>query len=103
MGDFMDKLSEFAQKIEKKAPLKLTEEEKKIVEEIEEWKGGAVRLPVLAESTRSKRASEREQAQARESRERISFCGYLHCAPLCFAFVVTCVAIVPCCLLVCRA
>lgn len=41
MGDFMDKLSEFAQKIEKKAPLKLTEEEEKIVEEIEEWKGGA--------------------------------------------------------------
>lgn len=40
----MDKLSEFAQKIEKKAPLKLTEEEKKIVEEIEEWKGELEKL-----------------------------------------------------------
>eukprot|EP00277_Geminigera_cryophila_P020034 CAMPEP_0179488802 /NCGR_PEP_ID=MMETSP0799-20121207/64334_1 /TAXON_ID=46947 /ORGANISM="Geminigera cryophila, Strain CCMP2564" /LENGTH=49 /DNA_ID= /DNA_START= /DNA_END= /DNA_ORIENTATION= len=34
--DLMEKLSEFAQKVEKKAPLKLTEEEKKIVEAIEE-------------------------------------------------------------------
>ena len=40
MADFMDKLSEFAQKIEKKAPLKLTEEEKKIVEEIEAEREG---------------------------------------------------------------
>ena len=46
MADFMDKLSEFAQKIEKKAPLKLTEEEKKIVEEIEaEREGGKQKCP----------------------------------------------------------
>jgi len=41
MGDIFDKLSELAQKIEKKAPLKLTEEEKKIAEEIESQREGA--------------------------------------------------------------
>ncbi len=41
MGDLFDKLSELAQKIEKKAPLKLTEEEKKIAEEIESQREGS--------------------------------------------------------------
>jgi len=45
MADFMDKLSEFALKIEKKAPLKLTEEETKIAEEIEAQREGAPRAP----------------------------------------------------------
>ena len=39
MADLMEQLQQFAQKIEKKAPMKLTEEEKVILEEIEAQKG----------------------------------------------------------------
>ena len=53
MGDLFDKLSELAQKIEKKAPLKLTEEEKKIAEEIESQREGA---RARAPAARSRRA-----------------------------------------------
>ena len=42
----MDKLQQFAQKLEKKAPLKLTDDEKKILEEIEAQHDGACSMPL---------------------------------------------------------
>ena len=47
MAEILEKLSEFGQKIEKKAPLRLTEEEKKIVEEIDQWKKGLFDFPLF--------------------------------------------------------
>ena len=47
MAEILEKLSEFGQKIEKKAPLRLTEEEKKIVEEIDLWKKGRIQLSIV--------------------------------------------------------
>ncbi len=47
MAEILEKLSEFGQKIEKKAPLRLTEEEKKIVEEIDQWRKGRIQLSIV--------------------------------------------------------
>jgi hypothetical protein len=49
MAGILERLSDFGQKIEKRAPLRLTEEEKKIVEEIDQWKKGRIQLSIMFE------------------------------------------------------
>jgi hypothetical protein len=48
MAGILERLSDFGQKIEKKAPLRLTEEEKKIVEEIDQWRKGRIQLSIVS-------------------------------------------------------
>ena len=60
----MEKLSEFAQKVEKKAPLKLTEEEKKIVAAIEEQRDGKCMHARASEGDRKRCESERSKVCA---------------------------------------
>ncbi len=42
MADMLDKLSQFAKKIEKHAPIKLSDKEKRIIEEIDKQAQGLV-------------------------------------------------------------